>query len=45
LAEAQSPNIEVARSNVVRANGQRYQVRSQFFPKLNATDGYNKTLE
>ncbi len=45
LAEAQSPNIEVARSNVVRANGQRYQVRSQFFPQLNATAGYNKTLE
>jgi outer membrane protein TolC len=44
LAEAQSPNIEVARSNVVRANGQRYQVRSQFFPQLNATAGYNKTL-
>jgi len=37
LAEAQSPSIEVARSNVVRANGQRYQVRSQFFPQLNAT--------
>ncbi len=45
LAEAQSPNIEVARSNVVRANGQRYQVRSQFFPQLNATAGYNKTLQ
>ncbi len=45
LAEAQSPNIEVARSSVVRANGQRYQVRSQFFPQLNATAGYNKTLE
>jgi outer membrane protein len=45
LAEAQSPNIEVARSSVVRANGQRYQVRSQFFPQLNATAGYNKTLQ
>jgi outer membrane protein TolC len=45
LAEAQSPQIEVARSNVVRATGQRYQVRSQFFPQLNATAGYNKTLE
>ena len=45
LAEAQSPNIEVARSSVVRATGQRYQVRSQFFPQLNATAGYNKTLE
>jgi outer membrane protein TolC len=45
LAEAQSPQIEVARSSVVRATGQRYQVRSQFFPQLNATAGYNKTLE
>jgi len=45
LAEAQSPQIEVARSNVVRATGQRYQVRSQLFPQLNATAGYNKTLE
>src|SRR5262249_16807223 len=45
LAEAQSPTIEVARSNVVRATGQRYQARSQFFPQLNATAGYNKTLE
>jgi outer membrane protein TolC len=45
LAEARSPQIEVARSSVVRATGQRYQVRSQFFPQLNATAGYNKTLE
>src|SRR5215831_8426602 len=45
LAEAQSPTIEVARSNVVRATGQRYQARSQFFPQLNATAAYNKTLE
>ena len=39
LAEAQSPIIEVARSNVVRATGQRYQARSQFFPQLNAKIG------
>jgi outer membrane protein TolC len=45
LAEAQSPTIEVARSSVVRATGQRYQARSQFFPQLNATAAYNKTLE
>lgn len=45
LAEAQSQNIEIARSNVVRATGQRYQARSQFFPQLNATAGYGKTLE
>jgi outer membrane protein TolC len=45
LAEQQSPTIEVARSNVVRATGQRYQARSQFFPQLNATAAYGKTLE
>jgi outer membrane protein TolC len=45
LAEAQSQNIEIARSNVVRATGQRYQVRSQFFPQLNATAAYNRTLQ
>jgi outer membrane protein len=45
LAEAQSQNIEIARSSVVRATGQRYQARSQFFPQLNATAAYGKTLE
>lgn len=45
LGEAQSQNIEVARSNVVRATGQRYQARSQMFPQLNATAGYNRTLQ
>ena len=45
LAETQSPNIEVARSGVTRASGQRYQVRSQYFPQLNGTAGYTRTLE
>src|SRR5262249_27136854 len=45
LAEAQSPTIEVARSNVVPATGQRYQARSQVFPQLTASAAYNKTLE
>ncbi len=45
LGEAQNQNIEIARSSVVRATGQHYQVRSQYFPQLNATAGYTKTLQ
>jgi outer membrane protein len=45
LGETQNQNIEVARSSVVRANGQQYQARSQYFPQLNATAGYSKTLQ
>jgi outer membrane protein TolC len=45
LAEMQSQAIEVARSGVTRAGGQRYQARSQYFPQLNGTAGYTKTLE
>lgn len=45
LAEAQSQSIEVARSGVTRASGSRYQARSQYFPQLNATAGYTRTLE
>ena len=45
LAESQSQSIEVARSGVTRASGSRYQARSQYFPQLNATAGYTRTLE
>lgn len=45
LAEAQSQSIEVARSGVTRASGSRYQARSQYFPQLNATAGYTRTLQ
>jgi outer membrane protein TolC len=45
LAETQSQGIEVARSGVTRASGQRYQARSQYFPQLNGTAGYTKTIE
>ena len=45
LTQAQRQSIEVARAGVDRASGQRSQVRSQFFPQLNATAAYLKTLE
>jgi outer membrane protein len=45
IGEAQNQNIAVARSSVVRATGQHYQVRSQYFPQLSATVGYTKTLQ
>lgn len=45
IAQAQSQALEVARSGVVRASGQRLQARSQYFPQLNGTAGYTKTLK
>lgn len=40
-----SQAIDVARAGVVRASGGRYQARSQYFPQLNASIGYTKTLQ
>jgi outer membrane protein TolC len=45
IAQAQSQTIEVARTGVVRATGQRYQARSQYLPQLNGTAAYNRTLQ
>jgi outer membrane protein TolC len=45
MTQAQRQTIEVARAGVDRASGQRLQVRSQYFPQLNATAAYLKTLE
>ncbi|MEO6879016.1 MAG: TolC family protein [Gemmatimonadaceae bacterium] len=45
MAQAQSPTIDIARSGVMRANGQRYQARSQYLPQLTGTAGYTKTLK
>ncbi|HEX3865490.1 MAG TPA: TolC family protein, partial [Gemmatimonadaceae bacterium] len=45
IAQAQSPTIDVARAGVTRANGQRDQTRSQYFPQLNGTAGYTRTLQ
>jgi outer membrane protein TolC len=45
IAQDQSQTVEVARSGVVRASGSRLQARSQFFPQLNASLTYTKTLK
>jgi outer membrane protein len=45
IAQDQSQTVEVARSGVVRASGARLQARSQFFPQLNASLTYTKTLK
>ena len=45
ITQAQRQSIEVARAGVVRAEGQRLQTRSQYFPQLNGTAAYTKTLE
>ncbi len=44
LAQAQSQAIEIARSGVTRASGQKAQARSQYLPQLSASVGYTKTL-
>jgi outer membrane protein len=44
MAQAQSHTIEIARTGVTRANGQRMQARSQNLPQLNATAAYGRTL-
>jgi outer membrane protein len=45
ITQAQRQSIEIARAGVVRAEGQRLQTRSQYFPQLNGTAAYSKTLE
>lgn len=45
IAKVQSQTVETARSGVVRASGARLQARSQFFPQLNGSLGYTKTLK
>ena len=45
ITQAQRQSIEVARAGVVRAEGQRLQTRSQYFPQLNGTAAYTKTLQ
>jgi outer membrane protein TolC len=44
MAQARSHTIEIARSGVTRATGQRSQARSQMLPQLNATAAYGRTL-
>lgn len=45
ITQVQRQSIEIARAGVVRAEGQRLQTRSQYFPQLNGTAAYTKTLE
>jgi len=45
IAQAQSQPVDIARSGVTRATGQRALVRSQYLPQLNGTAGYTKTLK
>lgn len=44
IAESQSEAIRIARAGVERAHGQQWQARSQFFPQLNGTASYTRTL-
>jgi outer membrane protein TolC len=45
ITQVERQSIEVARAGVVRAEGQRLQARSLYFPQLNGTAAYTKTLE
>src|SRR5690349_17663842 len=45
LVQTASQTIQVARAGVVRANGGKYQARSQYLPQLNASAGYTRTLK
>src|SRR6185312_4310051 len=45
IAQSASQTIDIARAGVTRATGSRYQARSQFFPQLNGTAGYTRTLK
>ena len=44
LAEAGSEEIGIARAAVTRARGETYRARSQYFPQLNGTARYSRTL-
>ena len=43
-AEAQSEAVQIARAGLTRAQGQRYQARSQYLPQLSGTASYQRTL-
>lgn len=45
LAEQRSEAVKIAEAALKRAQGQRYQSRAQFYPQLNGTAGYQRTLE
>ena len=43
-AEGQSEAVQIARAGLARAEGQRYQARSQYLPQLSAVAIYQRTL-
>jgi outer membrane protein len=43
-AEGQSEAVQIARAGLTRAQGTRYQARSQYLPQLNGTASYQRTL-
>jgi outer membrane protein TolC len=44
-AEAKSPDLEIARATVTRAEGQRSKAFSQFLPQIYGSAGYTRTLK
>ncbi len=45
MAESQSEAVHIAGAGVQRADGQRLQARSQYFPQIFGTAGYTRTLK
>lgn len=45
MAEQASPTVQIARASVAAAAGQQEQARSQFFPQLNGSASYTRTLK
>lgn len=45
LAEQRSKTLKIAEASLSRAQGQRYQARSQLMPQVNGTAAYQRTLE
>ena len=45
MAESQSEAVRIARAGLQRAEGQRMQARSQYFPQVFGSAGYTRTLK
>ncbi|MEO7368900.1 MAG: TolC family protein, partial [Gemmatimonadaceae bacterium] len=45
LAEGQSEAVSIARAGVQRTEGQLLQARSQYFPQINGSGSYTRTLK
>lgn len=45
MAETQSEPVRIARAGLQRAEGQRLQARSQYFPQVFGSAGYTRTLK